>query len=120
MNIYVDDNMNKPVLVAMLRRAGHQVIVPPDVGAQGASDARHFIHAITNASVVLTMDHDDFEDLHLVVRASRGQHPGILIVRSDNDASRDMKDHEIVRAIRNLEQAGVPIADDMHVLNHWR
>ena len=72
MNIYVDDNMNKPVLVAMLRKAGHQVIAPSDVGTGGASDARHFVHAVTNALVVLTMDHDDFEDLHLVVRASHG------------------------------------------------
>jgi hypothetical protein len=54
------------------------------------------------------------------VCACRGQHPGILAVRSDNDPSRDMKDHEIVRAIGNLERAGVSIADEIHVLNHWR
>jgi hypothetical protein len=31
-----------------------------------------------------------------------------------------MKDHEIVRAIANLEAAGVPIESELHVLNHWR
>jgi hypothetical protein len=31
-----------------------------------------------------------------------------------------MKDRDIVRAIANLEAAGVQIANEFHVLNHWR
>jgi hypothetical protein len=31
-----------------------------------------------------------------------------------------MKDRDIVRAIRKLEAAGVPIANEFHILNHWR
>jgi hypothetical protein len=31
-----------------------------------------------------------------------------------------MKDRDIVRAIGNLEAAGVPIENELHVLNHWR
>ena len=120
MNLYVDDNMSKPVLVVLLRKAGHQVTIPADVGTAGIADARHFVHAVGNALVVLTMDHNDFEDLHLVVQATHGQHPGILAVRSDNDVSRDMKDRDIVRAIGNLERAGVPVANEFIVLNHWR
>jgi hypothetical protein len=38
----------------------------------------------------------------------------------DNDPSRDMKDRDIVRALGNLEQAGAPIVNELHVLNHWR
>jgi len=37
-------------------------------------------------------------------------------VRKDNDKSRDMKAHDIVRAIRNLEAAGIPIPDELHIL----
>jgi predicted nuclease of predicted toxin-antitoxin system len=107
-------------LVTLLRKAGHQVTVPSDVGAAGVSDARHLLYALTNALLVLTKDHNDFEDLHLVVQASHGQHPGILAIRSDNDASRDMKDRDIVRAIGNLERAGVPVGNEFHVLNQWR
>jgi hypothetical protein len=31
-----------------------------------------------------------------------------------------MKDADIARAIDNLEQAGVPVANEFHILNHWR
>jgi predicted nuclease of predicted toxin-antitoxin system len=120
MNLYVDDNMNKALLVTLLRKAGHQVTVPADVGTAGVSDARHFVHAVTNALLVLTQDHRDFEDLHLVVQATHGQHPGVLAIRQENDARRDVKDRDIVRAISNLERAGVPVADEFIVLNHWR
>ena len=120
MNIYVDDNMNKALLTALLRRAGHQVTVPAYVGTAGVSDARHFVFAAINVLVVLTKDREDFEDLHLVVQATHGHHPGVLAVRLSNDASKDMKDRDIVRAIGNLERAGVPVADEFHVLNQWR
>jgi len=120
MNLYVDDNTSKALLVTLLRKAGHQVTVPSDVGTMGVSDARHFLYTLTHDLVVLTKDHNDFEDLHFVVQASHGQHPGILAIRLDNDASRDMKDRDIVRAIGNLERAGAPVANEFHVLNHWR
>jgi hypothetical protein len=84
------------------------------------SDPRHFLHAIKTDFVVLTRDYEDFLELHDVVQATGGQHPGILAIRSDNDASRDMKDRDIVRAIGNLERAGVPVASEFHVLNQWR
>src|SRR6266446_1520785 len=117
MNVYVDDNMSKALLVTLLRKAGHQVTVPSDVGTAGVADARHLLYAVTHALLVLTKDHNDFEDLHLVVQATHGQHPGILAICLDDDASRDMKDRDIVRAIGNLERAGVPVANEFHVLN---
>jgi predicted nuclease of predicted toxin-antitoxin system len=120
MNIYIDDNTCKALLAKLLRKAGHQVTVPSDVGTVGVSDPRHLLYALTHALLILTKDHNDFEDLHLIVQASRGQHPGILAIRMDNDATRDMKDRDIVRAIGHLEGAGVPVANEFHVLNHWR
>jgi hypothetical protein len=53
-------------------------------------------------------------------RAAHGQHPGILIVRADNDPHRDMRDADIARAIGNLELARAPVANEFHILNHWR
>jgi predicted nuclease of predicted toxin-antitoxin system len=119
MKLYLDDNCCKGLLAIFLRKAGHTVVVPSDVGCAGASDPRHFLHAIRTDFVVLTKDYEDFLELHDIVQATHGQHPGILAVRSDNDASRDMKDRDIVRAIANLG-AGVPVANEFHVLNHWR
>ncbi len=110
MNLYLDDDSAKASLVKTLRKAGHQVAIPSDAGLSGASDPRHLMHTVQMNWVLLTKNHDDFEELHLLVRAAGGKHAGLLVVRSDNDPSRDMKDGDIARAIANLERAGVPVA----------
>jgi predicted nuclease of predicted toxin-antitoxin system len=120
MNLYLDDNCAKPGLAHQLRRAGHQVRLPRDVGLAGESDPRHLAACAAASLVLLTRDHDDYLDLHDLVQATRGHHPGILVIRSDNDPSRDMKDRDIVRALGNLEAARVPIENEFHILNHWR
>ncbi len=120
MKLYLDDDSAKAALAARLRAAGHQVIQPSSIGTSGVSDPRHLLYAVQNDAVLLTRNHDDFEDLHFLVHGAGGQHPGILVIRSDNDPSRDMKDPDIVRAIANLESAGVPIRSEFHILNHWR
>ena len=120
MNLYLDDDSAKASLVRLLARTGHQVVIPAHAGLTGDSDPRHLRHAVQNGLVLLTRNHDDFEDLHLLLQAAGGQHPGLLVVRSDNDPNRDMKDRDIVRAIANLQASGVSIANEFHVLNHWR
>jgi len=37
MNLYVDDNTSKALLVTLLRKAGHLATVPFDVGTAGVS-----------------------------------------------------------------------------------
>ena len=120
MNLYLDDNSVKPSLVNMLRRAGHQVGVPADFGLTGSSDPRHLASCARQILSLITRDFDDFLDLHDLVQATQGRHAGILVVRADNDPSRDMKERDIVRAIANLERAHVQIANEFHILNHWR
>jgi predicted nuclease of predicted toxin-antitoxin system len=120
MKLYLDDDSAKGALVARLRKAGHQVVVPADALLVGAADPRHLLHAVRNGLVLLTRNHDDFQDLHQLVQATQGRHTGILAIRFDNDPTRDMKDAEIVRAIRNLEQSGAPMGNEFHILNHWR
>ena len=68
----------------------------------------------------MTANYDDYEDLHKLVVELQGHHCGVLIIRKDNDRKRDLTNHEIVRAIRNLLAANVPIADQFIILNHWR
>jgi hypothetical protein len=55
-----------------------------------------------------------------LIHAAIGRHAGILVIRADNDPGRDMKDADIIRALRNLESANVPVANEFHILNHWR
>jgi hypothetical protein len=120
MNLYLDDDSAKASLVKLLRKAGHHVTIPVDAGLSGASDPRHLMHAVRTNLTLLTKNHDDFEDLHLLVQATGGKHAGTLVVRMDNDPSRDMKDRDAARAIGNLRGAGVAVANEFHILNHWR
>ncbi|HET6880954.1 MAG TPA: DUF5615 family PIN-like protein [Pirellulales bacterium] len=120
MNLYLDDDMVKGSLVARLRRAGHQVILPTDAGLVGAWDPLHLLYAVQGELMLISKNHDDFRDLDLLVQAAGGQHSGIAIVRADNDPRRDMTDGDIERALDNLQAANVLIANEFHILNHWR
>lgn len=120
MNLYLDDDSAEALLVALLRQAGHDVQIPLEVGMSGKSDPVHFTHSVREDRVLLSRNHTDFQDLHNLVIQVQGHHPGILIVRRDNDPTRDLKPAGIVRAIRNLLAAGVSVIDTVQVLNHWR
>lgn len=120
MKLYLDDDSVNVLLIRLLQRAGHEIEVPRDVSLEGRSDPIHLQHAISTSRVLLSGNHDDFEELHDLVREAGGSHPGILIVRSDNDRRRDLTPQGIVGAIANLLAAGVPIVNQFTILNHWR
>jgi predicted nuclease of predicted toxin-antitoxin system len=120
MKLYLDDDSASQLLAKLLRNAGHDVQIPSDAAVAGKDDAVHLTHAIQQDRVCLTRNHGDFENLHNLVMAARGSHPGVLVVRQDNDPTRDLSPRGIVRAIQNLLAAGVPVVDRFYVLNHWR
>src|SRR5208282_5830759 len=91
MRLYIDDDSVDPGLLRVLRRDGHDVQVPADVGLAGSSDQAHLAHAIRGRRAVLTRNYADFDDLHdLVVLAANGHHAGILVVRYDNNPRNNM------------------------------
>ena len=108
------------MLVRTLRQAGHDVQIPADAGLSGSSDPAHLTHAISEGRVTMTRNYEDFEELHLLIRQAQGTHPGIFAIRRDNDPRRNMNPWDIVRALRNLGNAGVPIANEYTILNHWQ
>jgi hypothetical protein len=121
MRLYLDDDSVDPILIRLLRRDGHNVQIPVDVGLVGSSDPAHLAHAVRGQRAVLTRNHADFDDLHdLVVLAAKGHLDGILVVRYDLNPRNNMSPGDIARALRNLESAGVAIADSLHELNHWQ
>jgi predicted nuclease of predicted toxin-antitoxin system len=120
MRLYLDENIASRKLVALLLKAGHEVTTVAEVGMIGKSDPKQLTFTIQQNYVLLTRNDEDFGELHELVRTSGGGHPGILTVCSDNDPKRDMKPPDIVRAIAKLEAAGVPIVNELHILNHWR
>jgi hypothetical protein len=120
MRIYLDDDSAAVLLATLLHQAGHDVQRPVDVGMAGEDDAVHLAHAVLEDRVLLSHNHHDFENLHNLIVIARGHHPGILVVRKDNNPKRDLTFHGIVRAIGKLLAAGLEIADHCHILNQWR
>lgn len=120
MRLYLDDDHAGPLLARLLRNAGHDVQLPADVGFSGADDPVHLTQAIRDDRVCLTGNHRHFSNLHNLVMQAKGHHPGILVVRKDNDPTRDLTPRGIVRAIANLVGSGIVLADQLQILNHWR
>ncbi|MBI3409938.1 MAG: DUF5615 family PIN-like protein [Planctomycetes bacterium] len=120
MRIYIDEDLAAAVLIRLLQKAGHDVESPLTAGMLGRSDPAQLTFAIHENRVCLTANYDDYEELHFLLRESKGHHPGILVVRQDNDPARDLSPKGITAAIRKLEAASVPVADEYIVLNHWR
>jgi hypothetical protein len=122
LKLYLDDCSNSELLTNLLRQAGHQVVRPTDesVGLTGEDDPVHFAFAASHGLTLITKNPADFKALHDL----DPRHFGILAVYQDNDPSRDMSNADIVRAIRNLEEAlqqgGPPIHGEFHILNDWR
>ena len=121
MRLYIDDDSVDPGLLRLLRRDGHDVQVPTNVGLVGSSDQVHLAHAIRDRRAILTRNYRDFQTLHdLVISAAGGHHCGILVVLYDSNSRHNMSPGDIARAVRNLESSGVAIADSYQELNHWQ
>jgi len=120
MDLYLDDDSTHSLLIRLLEADGHDVLIPAAASMAGKKDPAHLLHAIRTGRVFLTHNRDDFKLLHDLVRFAGGHHSGILAVCRENDRKRDLKPRQLVRAVRNLINAGVPVADEFHILNHWR
>lgn len=120
MRLYLDDDTVATLLVRLLERAGHEMELPRDAGLMGRSDPVHLQHSISSNRSLLTANHDDFEELHDLVLHAGGTHPGILIIRRDNDRRRDLTSRGIVTAISHLLASGVPVENLFLTLNQWR
>src|SRR5262249_41339687 len=119
MNIYLDDCLDDNELVQRLRQAGHTVASPPEANTIGITDRAHLEYAAQHHYILLTKNCDDFQELHRQWQCTGHTHSGIWLVYQDNNANKDMSLTDIVRAIGQLTIAGLPIANELHILNHW-
>jgi predicted nuclease of predicted toxin-antitoxin system len=120
MQIYLDDCSDDDDLVAFLTQAGHAVYTPRSEGMRGAHDPEHLEYAAKQGYLLLTQNPADFSDLHDEWQALGRSHSGILLIYQDNIKGKDMELPEIVQAIRNLLASRIPVANEIHALNHWR
>lgn len=120
LRIYLDDSRDVDLLIVLLQNAGHTVISPRAVGTMGQADSVHLEYAARRDHILLTADIRDFQRLHMDWRTQGRMHAGMFFVHYEGDATKDMKPQDIVHAIANLIAANVPIANEIHRLNHWR
>jgi hypothetical protein len=120
MRLYLDDDLAQPLLATLLRQGGHDVQLPRDAETSGNADAVHMTHAIRQGRGLISGNYKDFEDLHYLILAARGHHPGIFIVRRDNDPRRDPSPRVIVTSLNKLLASGAPVEDSFYILNQWR
>jgi len=118
--LYLDDCSDANELIALARQAGLEVRTPRGESTEGWDDDRHLAYAASHGYMLLTYNVKDFRALHAQWQAEGRRHHGILVVYFENNRLRDMKRPNIIRAILNLFNSGLPLENEFHVLNHWR
>ena len=120
MRLYLDEDSSSTSLVQSLRRERHDVETALESGLRGAWDPIQLIQAIQRNRVILTRNYCDFEDLHNLLAVSGGKHPGIIVIRRDDDPRRNMSVRAITRAIGKIEAANLELANQYVILNPWQ
>ena len=120
MEFYLDDCADANDLILWLQQAGHVVYSPRGEGTRGVDDPIHLAHAAARGYALITKNPDDFRLLHQDWQQRGQSHSGILLIYEENIRGKDMEPADIVQAIENLLSSGVPIINELHVLNHWR
>ena len=120
MTLYLDDDSCANVLIAMLRKAGHEVLVPAEIGMSGSHDAVHLLRSIREHRTILTKNYIDFDPLHKLVIGCGGGHSGVVVIRHDDDPRKKMKYKNIVAALAKVEQAYADLKNELITLNDWR
>jgi hypothetical protein len=117
---YLDDCADANDLVVLLLQAGHAVRTPRTERTRGVLDPAHLAYAAAHGCALITKNPKDFRLLHQQWRAQGRLHSGIMLIYDENIVGKDMESADIVQAIGKLLASGVPIANELHVLNHWR
>lgn len=119
-DLYLDDCLDGDELIAFLRSAGHFVEYPRHAETKDWDDPDHVEFAAQHGYILLTQNPNDLLDIHADWQAQGRTHSGIFLIYRENIKSKDMTPPDIVHAIGNLLASGIPIANEIHVLNHWR
>ena len=120
MEFYLDDCADANDLVITLTQTGHNVHTPRSEGTSGASDPRHLQYAALHSYTLITKNPRDFRKLHNGWQDQGRAHSGILLVYEDNIKGKDMEPPDLVQALHQLLASGLPITNELHVLNHGR
>ncbi len=113
--LLLDEDSQAKYLVNLLRAAEHDVTTANEAQIVGFPDREVLAYAIQTHRVLLTRNCDDFQELH----QHQTIHHGIFAIYQDPEAAKQMSYPDIVRAIGNLEAAGLELAGQFVALNSW-
>lgn len=120
MDLYLDDCADSNLLSVLLRQAGHRVYTPRSEATLGIDDSDHLAYAAAQGYPLISKNRGDFRQLHQDWQSMGRSHAGILLICEDNIRGKDMEPPDIVRAIDKLLASGVPVVNELYILNHWR
>lgn len=116
MKLLVDEDTQAHRLLGMLRQAGLDVVCVAELDKNGQPDEVIFQTAQVLQRTILTHNILDFETLG---REAPG-HAGIIGIFRDKAPRKSMSHVDIVRALERLQTSGLPLDNQLHILNHWR
>lgn len=104
----------------MLRKAGHDVLIPADIGMSGRHDAEHLLKCVQEQRAFLTKNYTDFDPIHKLIIGCSGTHTGIIVIRQEDDRRKNMTYKGMVTALGKVEQAYSDFRNELITLNDWR
>lgn len=116
LSLLLDEDTQDKILIALLRRSGHDVLTINEANLAGTADDKVLAFACQKDRVLMTHNCFDFLELHTVDSA----HAGIFAIFQDANPRNRMGHRAIAKAISNVERAKVPIASQFINLNRWR
>jgi hypothetical protein len=120
MNLYLDDDICGHVLTALLRKAGHDVVLPVDVSDWPANSTRFTCCTQSTAVGFHVPQLPRFRTVaqfgHRLGRFPSRNTPGA----QGQQQTQGHETSDISSALSKLEQSGTSLIDHLHTLNDWR
>jgi hypothetical protein len=116
LRLLLDEDTQSKLLIRLLREAGHGLTTVSEVAMEGRPDSEVLEYARANTLILLTRNAGDFFILH----EQYPDHSGILAIYQDKDPAKNMSYQSIVKAVGNVETAGLQTEGQFIALNHWK
>jgi predicted nuclease of predicted toxin-antitoxin system len=113
LRLLVDECLMSKLLISKLIELGHDVQTVAQANLMRTLDSVIFDYAVAANRVVITGNCGDFIELSDICTAAGGHHPGVLLIFTNNDRSKNMSVDDIIKALGNLEATGLALDD------HW-
>ena len=115
--IYFDDDSQGRLVVAELRRQGHECHVSRAEGTESYADAEHLAFATAHGWVVATRNRRDFLVRHSRLLAEGGSHAGIVLIEQTKFYSVGEELRRFTRLLAARDAASM--RDAVEWLNSW-